>query len=76
LRGVSTVAACRDLWNIEGQRPLGAAPDRENEEQAAQRKRAIAAGRGWARAASASTMNGRIAPGSEVDVGTPVGVEL
>jgi hypothetical protein len=33
LREVSTVAAYRDRWHIEGQGPLGPAPDRENHEQ-------------------------------------------
>jgi hypothetical protein len=51
LREVSTVAAYRDRWHIEGERPLGAAPDRENHEQTAQREKARAAGK-WARAIS------------------------
>jgi hypothetical protein len=75
LREVSTVAAYRDRWNIEGGRPLGAAPDREDLEQTTQRKRALAAGE-RAKAISANTMSRQIASGSEVDVGTPQGVEL
>jgi hypothetical protein len=51
LREVSTVAAYRDRWHIEGERPLGPAPDRENHEQTAQRNKALAAGK-WARAIS------------------------
>jgi hypothetical protein len=72
---VSTIAAYRDSWNVEGQRPLGAAPDRENQEKITQRKRALAAGE-RAKAVSAGTMSRQIAPGSEVYVGTPQGVEL
>jgi len=51
LREVSTVAAYRDRWHIEGERPLGPAPDRENHEQTAQRNKALAAGK-WARTIS------------------------
>jgi hypothetical protein len=51
LREVSTVAAYRDLWHIEDQRPLGAAPGRENLDQTVQREKALAAGK-WARAIS------------------------
>ena len=72
LREVSTVAAYRDRWHIEGQRPLGAAPDREDLEQTAQRKRALAAGE-RARAISAGTMDQQIVSGLEVDVGTAAG---
>ena len=43
LREVSTVAAYRDRWHIEGHGTLGAAADRENHEQTVQRKRALAA---------------------------------
>jgi hypothetical protein len=75
LREVSTVAAYRDRWHIEGQRPLGAIPDRENHEQTAQRKRALAAGE-RAKAISVGTMDQQIASRLEVDVGTPQGVEL
>jgi hypothetical protein len=75
LREVSTIAAYRERWNVEGQRPLGAAPDRENQEQTTQRKRALAAGE-RAKAISASTMSRQIALGSEVHVGLPQGVEL
>jgi hypothetical protein len=75
LRDVSTVAAHRDRWHIEGPRPLGMAPEQENREQTAQRKRALAAGE-RARAISATKTDQRIASGLEVDVGTPQGVEL
>ena len=75
LREVSTVAAYGDRWNVEGERPLGAAPGREDLDRTAQRKRALAAGE-RAKAISASTMSRQIAPGLEVDVGTPQGVEL
>jgi hypothetical protein len=51
LREVSTVAAYRDRWHIEGERPLGPAPDPENHEQTAQCNKALAAGK-WARAIS------------------------
>jgi hypothetical protein len=73
LREVSTIAAYRERWNVEGQRPLGAAPDRENQEQTTQRKRALAAGE-RAKAISASTMSRQIALGSEVHVGLPQGL--
>jgi hypothetical protein len=75
LRDVSTVAAYRDRWHIEGQRPLGMAPERENHEQTTQRKRALAAGE-RAKAMSATQVDQRIASGLEADVGTPQGVEL
>jgi hypothetical protein len=51
------------------------APEQENREQTAQRKRALAAGE-RARAISATKTDQRIASGLEVDVGTPQGVEL
>jgi hypothetical protein len=44
MRRISTIAAYRDRWHIEGDRPLGAAPDRKNLEQIAQRKIALSAG--------------------------------
>jgi len=72
---VSTVAAYRERWQIEGQRPLGTIPDREDVERTAQRKRALAAGE-RAKAISAGAMDQQIASGLEVDVGTPQGVEL
>jgi conjugative relaxase-like TrwC/TraI family protein len=75
LREVSTVAAYRDRWHIEGQHPLGATLNRKDLEQADQRKRALVAG-GRAKAISAGTMDHQIASGLEVDVGTPQGVEL
>ena len=77
LRAVSTIAAYRDRWKVEGQRPLGAVPDRENKEQSAQRRRALAAAK-WANAISGSvgTEGQQIVRGSEVDVGTPQGIEL
>ena len=74
LREVATIAAYRDRWNVGGQRPLGAVPDRENQEQSAQRKRAMAAGE-WAKAISASmnTVGQQVVPGLELDIGTPRG---
>jgi len=75
LREVSIVAAYRDRWHIEGLRPLGAAPDREDLEQSAQRKRALAAGE-RAKAISAGTMYQQFASSLEVDVGTPQGIDL
>jgi hypothetical protein len=75
LREVSTVAAYRDRWHIEGQPPLGAAPDREDLEQMSQRKRALAAGE-RAKAISTEATEQRINPGLEVDVGIAQGVEL
>jgi hypothetical protein len=56
LREVSTVAAYRDRWHIEGQGPLGPAPDRENHEQTAQREKAQSAGK-WARAISSPAVD-------------------
>jgi len=75
LRAVSTVAAYRDCWHIEGHRPLGATPDRENLEQMSQRKRALAAGE-RAKAISTEATEQRINPGLEVDVGIAQGLEL
>ena len=75
LREVSTVAAYRDRWHIEGQRPLGAAPDREDLEQTAQRKRALVAGE-RAKAISTDTMNQPINHGVEPRVEISQGVEL
>jgi hypothetical protein len=75
LREVSTVAAYRDRWHIEGQRRLGAAPDREDLEQMSQRKRALAAGE-RAKAISTEATEQRINTGLEVDVGIAQGVEL
>ena len=75
LREVSTVAAYRDRWHIEGRRPLGAAPDRENFEQTTQRKRAIAAGE-RAKAITMDTMDQQINLGLDPPVGVQRGVEL
>jgi hypothetical protein len=75
LREVSTVAAYRDRWHIEGQHPLGAAPDRENHEQSAQREKALAAGK-WARAISTAALIRPTKTGLEVNVETRLGVEL
>jgi hypothetical protein len=61
VREVSTVAAYRDRWHIEGQGPLGPAPDRENHEQTAQRAKALSAGK-WARAISTPVVK---PPGSQ-----------
>jgi hypothetical protein len=75
MREVATVAAYRDRWHIEGQRPLGAPPDREDLEHMSQRKRALAAGE-RAKAIRTEAMEQRINPGLEVDVGIAQGVEL
>jgi len=75
LREVSTIAAYRDRWHIEGQRPLGAVPGREDLEQTVQRKRALAAGE-RARAISMDTMDRRIDPSLEPRVEIQQGVEL
>jgi conjugative relaxase-like TrwC/TraI family protein len=75
LREVSTVAAYRDRWHIEGRRPLGAAPDRENLEQTAQRRRALAAGE-QAKAMTIDTMDQHINPGLDAPVGIQHRVEL
>jgi hypothetical protein len=68
LREVSTIAAYRDRWNVESQRPLHAPPDRVNQEHSAQCKRATAAEE-WAKAisASTSTLGQRIVPGLAVE---------
>jgi hypothetical protein len=42
-REVSTVAAYRDRWDIQGQRPLGPVSEQKNIERTEQRKRALAA---------------------------------
>jgi hypothetical protein len=75
LREVSTVAADRDRWHIEAQRPLGAAPDREDLEQTAQRKRALAAGE-RAKAMSADTRDQPMNTGLDSDVRITQGVEI
>ena len=75
LREVSTVAAYRDRWHIEGHRPLGAAPDREDLEQTAQRKRALVAGE-RAKAIGTDRMNEPINHGVEPRVEISQGVEL
>ena len=75
LREVSTVAAYRDRWHIEGQRPLGAAPDREDLEQTAQRKRALVAGE-RAKAMAMDAMGQHINPGLDAPMGIQHGVEL
>jgi conjugative relaxase-like TrwC/TraI family protein len=54
LHEVSSVAAYRDHWRIEGQRPLGPVSDEQNTEQMDQRKRALAAAH-RARAISAAS---------------------
>jgi hypothetical protein len=75
LREVSTVAAYRDLWHIEGQGPLGPAPDRENHEQTAQRNKALAAGR-WARAISTPAVDPPSSQAWEPQVEISRGIEL
>jgi conjugative relaxase-like TrwC/TraI family protein len=75
LREVSTVAAYRDRWHIEGKRPLGEPSDRKNIEQTAQRKRALAAGE-RAKVITMDTMDQKFDPGLDAGVGIPQGVEL
>jgi hypothetical protein len=75
LREVSTVAAYRDRWLIEGKRPLGEPPDRKNLEQTAQRKRALAAGE-RAKAITMDRMVQDVNPGLDARVGLQHGVEL
>jgi len=72
---VSTVAAYRDRWHIEGQRPLGAAPDRGNHEQTAQCEKALAAGK-RARAISKPLVDQSINHALEPQVEISRGIEL
>lgn len=72
---VSTVAAYRDRWHIEGQRPLGPVSDQENNEQMDQRKRALAA-RQRAKAISAAVQTPQIGAGGDKGLEVPRGVEL
>ena len=74
-REVSTVAAYRDRWHIEGQGPLGAAPDRENHEQTAQRAEALSAGK-WARAISTPAVDQPNGQAWEPQVEISRGIEL
>jgi hypothetical protein len=75
LREVSTVAAYRDRWHIEGQGPLGPASDRENYEQTAQRNKALAAGK-WARAISTPAVDEPNSQAWEPQVKISRGIEL
>jgi hypothetical protein len=75
LREVSTVAAYRDRWHIEGQSPLGAAPDREKHEHTAQREKALAAGK-WAKAMSKPVVDRPINRALERQVEISRGIEL
>jgi hypothetical protein len=70
-REVSTVAAYRDRWHIEGKRPLGAVLDERNLEQRDQRRRALAAGE-RAKAIAASAENRQFDPGIEVRLGVEI----
>ena len=75
LREVSTVAAYRDRWHIEGQRPLGAAAVEKT-----WNKRPNASGH-WPpgsgpKQSVRGTMSRQINSGSELDVGMPQGVDL
>ena len=72
---VSTVAAYRDRWQIESERPLGAAPDRGDLEQLIQRKWALAAGE-RAKAIHSQTTNRLISSGVEMTVEVSNGLEL
>jgi len=75
LREVSTAAAYRDRWHIEGQGPLGPAPDRENHEQTAQRAKALSAGN-WARAISTPAVDPPSSQAWEPQVEISRGVEI
>jgi hypothetical protein len=75
LREVSTVAAYRDRWHIEGQRPLGPEPDRKDLEQTAQREKALAAGK-WARAISKPAVDQPINHALEPRVETSRAIEM
>jgi hypothetical protein len=75
LREVSTIAAYRDRWNVEGQRPLGTAPDREDLEQASQRKRALTAGQ-RAKAISKTTVDQPITHSLDPQVEISRGMDL
>ena len=75
LREVSTVAAYQDRWHIEGQYPLSAAPDREKHVQAAQREKALTAGK-WARAIGKPAVDRPISHGLEPRVEISHGVEI
>ncbi len=75
LREVSTIAAYRDRWQIEGRRPLGAATDRGNLEQTTQRKWALAAGE-RAKAISMDTPVQLMNPGLDPPIGVQRGVEM
>jgi hypothetical protein len=75
LREVSTVAAYRDRWHIEGKGPLGPAPDRENHEQTAQRAKALSAGN-WARAISTPAVDQPNGQAWEPQVEISRGIEL
>jgi hypothetical protein len=72
---VSTVAAYRDRWHIEGQLPLGPALDRENHEQTAQRAKALAAGK-WARAISTPAVEQSTSHALEPQVEISRGIEM
>ncbi len=61
--------------HIEGQRPLGVAPDREALEQRTHRQRALVA-EDWAKAMSTDTMNQPINHGPEPRVDISQGVQL
>jgi hypothetical protein len=75
LREVSTVAAYRDRWHIEGHGTLGPAPDREHHEQTAQRAKALAAGK-WARAINAPAVDQPNNQALEPQVDISRGIEL
>jgi conjugative relaxase-like TrwC/TraI family protein len=75
LHEVSKVAAYRDRWHIEGQRPLGPVSDQENKEQMDQRKRALAAGQ-RAKVISAAVQTPQIGAGVDYRLEVLRGVEL
>jgi hypothetical protein len=75
MREVCTVAAYRDRWHVEGERALGAAPDREDLDRTAQRKRAFAAG-GRAKAVGMETVGRPTNAAIDPQVEIPHGIEL
>jgi conjugative relaxase-like TrwC/TraI family protein len=64
-REVATIAAYRDRWNIEGQRPLGTVPNQKNLEETAQYQQALTAVQ-RATAIAAPADNVLIEPGIEI----------
>ena len=72
---MSTVAAYRDRWHIEGQGPLGPAPDRETTNRPPSARRRQSAGK-WARAISSPAVDQPNNHGVETHVEISRGIEL